>query len=82
MAVPGLILGLLPRSLAWIGLAIAALCEFTTAVLGWPVLGVILPVARVSALLWLVVAGARLPLRGSDIRDTGRRPGRPAAAAH
>ena len=34
-------------------------------VLVWPVLGPILPVARVSALAWLVVAGARLPLRGN-----------------
>jgi hypothetical protein len=50
-------------------------------VLIWPVLGVILPVARVSALAWLLVAGAWLPLRRSDIRDTGRRPDRSAAVA-
>jgi hypothetical protein len=63
MAVPGLVLGLLPRPLAWAGLAIAVLSELTTLVLVWPVLGLILPVARVSALAWLLVAGARLPLR-------------------
>src|SRR5277367_2772339 len=63
MAVPGLVLGLLPRPLAWAGLAIAVLSESTTLVLVWPVLGPILPVARVSALAWLLVAGARLPLR-------------------
>jgi hypothetical protein len=63
MAVPGLVLGLLPRPLAWAGLAIAVLSELTTLVLVWPVLGPILPVARVSALAWLLVAGARLPLR-------------------
>jgi hypothetical protein len=40
----------------------------TTLVLVWPVLGPILPIARVSALLWLVVAGARLPLRRNGIR--------------
>jgi hypothetical protein len=68
MAVPSLILGLTPRLLAWIGLAIAALAELTTLVLVWPELGVILPIARVSALIWLVVAGALLPLRRSDIR--------------
>jgi hypothetical protein len=60
MAVPSLILGLLPRLLAWAGLAIAALSELTTLVLVWPELGVILPVARVLALAWLLVAGARL----------------------
>jgi hypothetical protein len=60
--------GQLSRSAARAGLAIAGLCEFTTLVLVWPVLGPILPVARVSALVWLVVAGARLPLRRNGIR--------------
>ncbi len=80
MAVPSLILGLTPRVAAWIGLAIAALAELTTLVLLWPELGVILPIARISALVWLVLAGALLPLRRSDIRDDvtaarGPRPG-------
>lgn len=68
MAMPGLVIGLLPRPLAWTGLAIAGLCESTTLVLLWPVLGPILPVARVSALAWLVLAGARLPLRRNNIQ--------------
>lgn len=68
IAVPGLRVGLLPRALAWSGLAIAAVSELTTLVLIWPVLGVLLPVARVSGLLWLVLAGARLPLRRNDVR--------------
>jgi hypothetical protein len=72
MAVPSLILGLTPKTLAWIGLAIAGLAELTTLVLVWPVLGVILPIARLSALVWLVVAGALLPLRRKDIGG-GRR---------
>jgi hypothetical protein len=67
MAVPSLRLGLLSRPLAWAGLAIAGLSELTTLVLFWPVLGPILPVARVSALAWLVVAGARLPLPRNTI---------------
>jgi hypothetical protein len=68
MAVPGLVLGLLRRPLAGAGLAIAGLCESTTLVLIWPVLAPMLPVARVSALAWLVVAGARLSLRHNDIQ--------------
>ncbi len=80
MAVPSLVLGLTPRTVAWIGLAIAVLAELTTLVLVWPELGVILPIARVSALVWLVVAGALLPLRRSDIRD-GHRRSRPPAGA-
>ena len=67
IAVPSLSLGLLPRALAWAGLTIAGLSELTTLVLFWPVLGPILPVARVAALAWLVVAGARLPLPRNTI---------------
>ena len=74
IAVPSLILGLLPRALAWTGLAAAVLSELTTSVLIWPELGVLLPIARVSALVWLVVAGALLPLRRNAV-------GRSAAAA-
>jgi hypothetical protein len=60
VAVPGLALGLLPRPLARIGLAIATLCAVTTFVLAWTALGPILPVARVTAMCWLLVVGARL----------------------
>jgi hypothetical protein len=67
MAVPGVVLGLFPRPLAWAGLAIAGLCEVTTLVLIWPAVAPMLPVARVSALAWLVLAGARLPLQRNDI---------------
>lgn len=67
IAVPSLVLGLTPRPVAWTGLAIALLCESATLVLVWPELGVILPVARVTALLWLVWVGALLPLRRTDI---------------
>ena len=62
IAVPGV----LPRSLSRVGLAIAGVAELAILVLVWPPLGPILPVARVAALVWLVVAGARLPLAGDD----------------
>ncbi len=52
--------GRLPRALTRVGVAIAALCEMATLVLAWPMLGPILPVARVAALAWLIVASARL----------------------
>jgi hypothetical protein len=61
MALPSLNLGLMRRPLAWTGLAIAALAEVTTLVLAWPELGVILPITRVAALVWLVAGGAALP---------------------
>jgi hypothetical protein len=70
MAVPSLILGLLPRPLAVAGLVIAVLAELTTLVLVWPVLGFLLPIARLGALIWLVVAGALLPLRRQNMHAT------------
>jgi hypothetical protein len=60
IAAPGRTLGLTSRPLAWTGLAIATLAELTTLVLVWPELGVIVPIARISALVWLVAAGAAL----------------------
>ena len=66
IATSGLALGLLPRAVAGAGIAIAALCELTMLVLAWQPLGPALPVARVAALAWLLMAGARLPTRRSD----------------
>jgi hypothetical protein len=63
ICVPGLIVGLLPRPVAWAGLAIAVLAELTTLVLIWPGLSPVLPVARFTGLIWLIVAGVLLPLR-------------------
>ena len=73
MAVPSLILGLLPRPVAWTGLAIAVAAELTTLVLVWPGLAVLLPIARFPALVWLIVAGALLPLRRRSTAGTGVR---------
>jgi hypothetical protein len=61
IAVPGLVLGLLPRTLAWLGLLIAGLAELTTLVLIWPSLALMVPIARFPALVWLVAAGLLLP---------------------
>jgi hypothetical protein len=63
IAVPGLVLKLLPRPLALTGLVIAALAELTTLVLIWPGLSVLLPLARFPALAWLIAVGALLPHR-------------------
>jgi hypothetical protein len=63
IAVPSLIVGLLPRWLSCTGLVIAALAELTTLVLIWPGFDVLLPIARFTGLVWLVVAGALLPTR-------------------
>ena len=61
----------LPSLVARIGLATAVLAEAAAVVLIWPALGAILPVARVLALTWLMVASIVLPpaaQRGSAAR--------------
>jgi hypothetical protein len=63
IAVPGLIVRLMPLPVAWIGLVIAGIAELTTLVLIWPGLSPLLPLARFTGLIWLIVAGALLPLR-------------------
>jgi hypothetical protein len=74
IAVPGLIVGLLPRALAWTGLVIAGLAEVTTLVLVWPWLSPLLPVARFTGLVWLIVAGVMLPMRRRNAQQAAARP--------
>ena len=73
IAVPGLIVGLLPRPVAWTGLVIAGHAELTTLVLIWTALSPLLPVARFTGLIWLIVAGALLPLRRRNKQDERKR---------
>ncbi|WP_331727834.1 hypothetical protein [Streptomyces sp. NBC_00158] len=63
IAVPGLLAGLLPRTLAVTGLAIAAVAELSTLVLLADGAAPLLPVARFAGLLWLIAAGFLLPRR-------------------
>jgi hypothetical protein len=63
IAVPSLIMRLLPRPLAWAGLAIAVVAELSTLTLVTPNLAILLPIARFPALVWLVAAGVLLPRR-------------------
>jgi hypothetical protein len=73
IAVPALIVGLLPRPVAWTGLVIAGIAELTTLVLIWPGLSPLLPVARFTGLVWLIVAGALLPLRRQNRQEVTAR---------
>ena len=61
IAVPGLILRLVPRWLAWAGLVVAALSEIAFLALLWSGFDVLLPVGRFVGLLWLAVVGFLLP---------------------
>jgi hypothetical protein len=61
IAVPGWLVGLLPRPLALGGLAIAAVAELSTLSLLWQPMSFLLPLGRFPALLWLIAAGILLP---------------------
>ena len=61
IAVPGLLVGLLPRRLAMIGLVIAAVAELSTLTLLVSDAAILLPIARFTALAWLIAAGFVLP---------------------
>ncbi|MGH3627892.1 MAG: DUF4386 domain-containing protein [Sciscionella sp.] len=61
VAVPGLIIGLLPRPLAWIGLVLAGLGMLATLSLLTPALYPLLPIGRFGGLLWLVAVATVLP---------------------
>jgi hypothetical protein len=77
VAVPSLIIRLLPRPVAWAGLVIAVVAELSTLSLVTPDLAVLVPMGRFAGLIWLVVAGALLPRR----RRTGVTGWRSKAAA-
>lgn len=61
IAVPGLILRLVPRWLAWTGLVLAVASEVSFLALLWAGFDVLLPLGRFVGLLWLAVAGFLLP---------------------
>jgi hypothetical protein len=63
IAVPALMLRLVPGPLAWAGLVLAALAEVTTLALVWPGLGLLVPLVRFPALAWLIAVGFALPHR-------------------
>lgn len=63
IAVPGLLLGLLPRPFAVTGLAIAVVAEAATLALLWEGAAILLPIARFPGLIWLIAAGFLLSRR-------------------
>jgi len=62
IAVPALILGLMPRWLAWTGLVIAALSELAYLSMVIEPLVVLLPIGRFGGGIWLIAAGFLLPV--------------------
>lgn len=73
VAVPGLILRLLPAWLAWTGLILAAVSEVSFLSLGLEPFQALLPLGRYGGLLWLLAVGILLPVR----RAAANAPDRP-----
>jgi hypothetical protein len=66
VSVPAAFARLLPRWLVWFGLIVAVVAELSWLSLVLPAAAPLLPLARFSALIWLVIAGFILPTaRGS-----------------
>lgn len=61
IAVPALVLRLLPAPLSWAGLVIAAVCEVSVLSMVVEPLQVLIPVARFTALGWIIAAGFLIP---------------------
>lgn len=60
-SVPALVGRLLPKPLAWLGLALAAIAELSWLSLLLPGAAYLLPAARFPAFAWILAAGALLP---------------------
>jgi hypothetical protein len=61
VSVPGLILKLLPRWVAILGLLLAFTCELSTFSLIFYPAALLLPIGRFGSLVWLVATGSSLP---------------------
>jgi hypothetical protein len=70
IAVPSVVLRLVPRWLGWLGLILAALSEVSFLALLWPGFDVLLPVGRFIGLLWLIAIGFLLPHNRHEIQGT------------
>ncbi|QDZ15887.1 hypothetical protein [Humibacter ginsenosidimutans] len=67
IAVPAVILRLVPRWLAWAGLVLGALGEIAFLALLWDGLDVLLPIVRFLGLAWLAAMGFLLPRNRHDV---------------
>ena len=61
VSVPAGLTRLIPRWVAWLGVVVALVAEFSSLVLLFPRVGFLLPLARFPSFVWLIAAGATLP---------------------
>jgi hypothetical protein len=61
VSVPSAFARLIPRWLVWLGLTVAAICELSALSLVFPMAGILLPLGRFPAFIWLIGAGFTMP---------------------
>ncbi|MDB5214823.1 MAG: hypothetical protein JWO86_2750 [Myxococcaceae bacterium] len=71
VSVSGGLTGKLPRWVMWFGLVIAAVAELSSLTIATPAAAYLLPAARFTGLVWLVVVGAMLPVARSGRTTSG-----------
>ncbi len=64
---------LMPRWLVWLGLVVAAVAELSSSSLILPMAGILLPLARFPALVWMIGVGFSMPKsrRGQEGERSG-----------
>ena len=67
IAVPSVILRLVPRRLGWIGLLLAAIGEVSFLSLLWDGFHALLPITGFGGLIWLAAVGFLLPGNRHDV---------------
>lgn len=72
ISVIGLLGGVLPRGLAWFGIAVAAVSELAVLTVAFPAVGFLLPIGRFGSLLWIIAMAALLPTSRKDPRFRDR----------
>jgi hypothetical protein len=68
ISVTGIIARVLPRAVAWGGLAIALVSEIASVSAAWDGMDVLLPIGRFGGLVWMVAVGATLPATRRELR--------------
>jgi len=71
VSVPSAFAKLIPRWQVWFGLIVAAICELSALSLVFPMAGILLPLGRFPAFIWLIGVGFSMPLSKGRRENSG-----------
>jgi hypothetical protein len=69
VSIPAAFARMMPRWLTWLGLILAGLAELSSLSLVFPMLGILLPLARFPAFIWLIGTGFAMPTSRREPHD-------------